>query len=522
MKNIFFIIILISLPLTMISQTPFIKPSWDLSVIEPIPEKQTNLYTNMIETDNGFYVVPLLSVDEYRGGKSDCAEIIVIDQDGEIIKKILLEYGENYIVNNVVLDIWNDTINIFTHLIGKDRDHALIMHNYLYDNFALGKHKEISRNDFGNKVRTEYNISRVPPLIDREGNRTMFYRYVDYPVNSHSVIDWCMIKFDSELNLVSKKEYIEIEDLECNIFMTTFTYNADSSQYYMVSYRYDYPCYYFMNVFDMELNLMDPIPFESNPPINLQGFNGNWAQNPYDGKIYAIGDIIHPNIIYEICAFKIDVENGVVKMNQFTNTPSNHMNNIVHGNNLCFLPNGDILGLTIWDIEDIYAYKPDAYYAYIPVFDTNMKKKCEWFYSKGKEYNQLLSQICHTRDDGVILLGEIRYKKDNEIFTEPYIVKFPASAFDTENIEEAHAHGLHLAVAYPNPGGDVLNIRCGLRNAILQVYDINGRKIHEEDITDDVTSVDASGWQSGTYIWKLGIRNEELGMKEVETGKWVK
>ena len=23
-------------------------------------------------------------------------------------------------------------------------------------------------------------------------------------------------------------------------------------------------------------------------------------------------------------------------------------------------------------------------------------------------------------------------------------------------------------------------------------------------------------------IWKLVIRNEELGMKEVETGKWVK
>ena len=23
-------------------------------------------------------------------------------------------------------------------------------------------------------------------------------------------------------------------------------------------------------------------------------------------------------------------------------------------------------------------------------------------------------------------------------------------------------------------------------------------------------------------IWKLGMRNEELGMKEIETGKWVK
>ena len=104
------------------------------------------------------------------------------------------------------------------------------------------------------------------------------------------------------------------------------------------------------------------------------------------------------------------------------------------------------------------------------------------------------------------------------------IAIFPATVFgfEPDNIEEAHAHNLHLAVAYPNPGGDVMNIRTGLRNAVLSVYDINGRKIHEQEITDDVTSVDASGWDSGTYVWKLGMRNEELGMKEVETGKWVK
>ena len=102
------------------------------------------------------------------------------------------------------------------------------------------------------------------------------------------------------------------------------------------------------------------------------------------------------------------------------------------------------------------------------------------------------------------------------------VSKFPPSVFGIDNIEEAHAHNLHLAVAYPNPGYDVMNIRTGLRNAVLSVYDINGRKIHEQEITDDITSVDASGWNSGTYIWKLGIRNEELGMKEIETGKWVK
>ena len=101
------------------------------------------------------------------------------------------------------------------------------------------------------------------------------------------------------------------------------------------------------------------------------------------------------------------------------------------------------------------------------------------------------------------------------------ITKFPASAFgfEPDNIEEAHANNLHLAVAYPNPGDDVLNIRTGLRNATLQVYDMQGRIIHQQIITDEVTSIDASKWNSGTYIWKLKTENGKL---KVEEGKWVK
>ena len=87
------------------------------------------------------------------------------------------------------------------------------------------------------------------------------------------------------------------------------------------------------------------------------------------------------------------------------------------------------------------------------------------------------------------------------------------------NIEEAHANKLHLAVAYPNPGGDVLNIRTGMRNATLQVYDLQGRIIHQQEVTDEVTNIDASKWNSGTYIWKLKVENGKL---KVEEGKWVK
>ena len=99
------------------------------------------------------------------------------------------------------------------------------------------------------------------------------------------------------------------------------------------------------------------------------------------------------------------------------------------------------------------------------------------------------------------------------------MAKFPSSAF--VSIEEAHAHNLKVAVAYPNPGGDVMNIRTSLRNCTLQVYDMQGRIVHQQEITDDVTSVDASGWKSGTYVWELGTKDGN-GNGILESRKWVK
>ena len=121
--------------------------------------------------------------------------------------------------------------------------------------------------------------------------------------------------------------------------------------------------------------------------------------------------------------------------------------------------------------------------------------------------------------DGVIIIHD-KTALDIDYFSS-CITKFPATAFgfEPDNIEEAHAHNLHLAVAYPNPGGDVLNIRTGLRNATLQVYDMQGRIVYQQIITEEVTSIDASKWNSGTYIWKLTVNNEQL---TVEEGKWVK
>ena len=140
-----------------------------------------------------------------------------------------------------------------------------------------------------------------------------------------------------------------------------------------------------------------------------------------------------------------------------------------------------------------------------------------FYYGIDNGMKEVAYDVLRTKDGGVIIVhgsGSLDIFEDYSLMT-----KFPASAFGFDNIEEAHAHNLHLAVAYPNPGGDVLNIRTGLRNATLQVYDMQGRIIHQQIITEEVTSIDASKWNSGTYVWKLKTENGKL---KVEEGKWIK
>ncbi len=84
-------------------------------------------------------------------------------------------------------------------------------------------------------------------------------------------------------------------------------------------------------------------------------------------------------------------------------------------------------------------------------------------------------------------------------------------------IEEAHDAGFAVAVAYPNPGKDVLNIRTALLDAWVEVYDVNGKLVHSQEITENVTTINVETWPAGMYVWKMISDG-----KEVENGKWIK
>ena len=144
--------------------------------------------------------------------------------------------------------------------------------------------------------------------------------------------------------------------------------------------------------------------------------------------------------------------------------------------------------------------------------DFGLEREVYYPYQERTNLNCNSYIVC--RDGGVLLLSYC-HELDNTNVNHYILTKFPAEAF--VGIEEAHDNGLKVAIAYPNPGNNVLNIRTGLRDAWMEVYDTNGRLIHSQALTENVTGINATNWTEGVYVWKVMVSG-----RDVETGKWMK
>ena len=128
----------------------------------------------------------------------------------------------------------------------------------------------------------------------------------------------------------------------------------------------------------------------------------------------------------------------------------------------------------------------------------------------GSAYGAFTSSA--TTDGGFVVTGtRYNFNVDNRL--DNFVLKIDADGMvgiDDDNIVDE-------IEVYPNPGKDVLNIRTGLKNARVEVYDMNGRMVYGQEITDNVTAVNTTSWLSGTYVWKVIADN-----KEAKCGKWIK
>jgi hypothetical protein len=164
----------------------------------------------------------------------------------------------------------------------------------------------------------------------------------------------------------------------------------------------------------------------------------------------------------------------------------------------------------------------DIYYQegfYVARFDEELKKISEIYKPYDSQWQGPI-EIC-AMPNGDCLITTISDK----------IYHILADSF--WDVDEAHDNGLKVAIAYPNPGKDVLNIRTGLKEAWVEVYDMNGRMVYRQDITENVTAINTTDWSEGSYVWKVyasgggpstlrGASGTTGSGTLAETGKWIK
>ncbi|MDR0969100.1 MAG: T9SS type A sorting domain-containing protein [Lentimicrobiaceae bacterium] len=166
---------------------------------------------------------------------------------------------------------------------------------------------------------------------------------------------------------------------------------------------------------------------------------------------------------------------------------------------------------------------PRPKYFMLYSLDRELNTVKEFYYGiKDNSTYLWISDIAATKDGGVICAGHfcdfVAHNATNyNCFdvTQLVIKKFDSRAFNS--IDEAHANNLKVALVYPNPGKNEMLVRTTLENATVELYDLQGKLIVKQSLNDKITTINASEWQSGTYLYKI-VQNEKV----IESGKWIK
>ncbi len=370
----------------------------------------------------------------------------------------------------------------------------------------------------------------VPPIV--EDNKIVgayMKTYSRYPTNPHGPDSLFAFRMDFEGHILDLQGF-ELSYMgsggSCRHLLgrELFFKSGDGYIFYCPFRFTDDGNYYHVVYLDHDLNLLKVRPYRKTDPLSqydnmIQGikvkrsrhnttyFTVELASNnpakatDYDVRLYELDD-------------DIDGTEPYVPSLQYITRTSDDMDwpcgiELLDDNSLYF---AYTLNIGFWDNLDSWMM--------IEHLSLNFDTISTLYYDhEGERIHSTATSILATRDGGLLLVYQSKNLDDtNERWTT--ITKFSAESF--VGIDEAHDSGLKVAIAYPNPGKDVLNIRTGLKNARVEVYDMSGRMVHSQALTDNVTAIEAGDWVKGTYVWKVFVGTSTGSVTEAECGKWIK
>jgi hypothetical protein len=229
-------------------------------------------------------------------------------------------------------------------------------------------------------------------------------------------------------------------------------------------------------------------------------------------KIVSAGDeaILSSGIDRYFTAYVFDENLNILKKKQLTNPDTNSTS--------AWYQNMDILDTSFIYVGGSFSghfhSSLDTSWYYIAMLDHNLELVYEKYI--GGDMHYWCECITATSDGGVLMTGSIFDVNVTPVRHKAYIVKLDTTNLPV-NIQQPTYLQFYDALVYPNPGSDVLNIRTTLKNAWIQLYDINGRPIFRQELNKHITQINTNHLPGGTYIYTIGSNEQQ-----VQSGKWIK
>ena len=180
-----------------------------------------------------------------------------------------------------------------------------------------------------------------------------------------------------------------------------------------------------------------------------------------------------------------------------------------------FITKANILvgGTANFDIYNPYYSSMATWYS-LSSFDSSLNLRWTKYYGGDAYY--VLRSIVATTDGGALLSGTRYDYLDPDNFLDVYIVKVDSAGLYT-SIDENPGIRVHEAIVYPNPAHETLNIQTQLKEAVISIYDMNGKEILTQELQQGISNIAIQHLAAGLYFYRIISYG-----KFIESGKWVK
>jgi hypothetical protein len=359
------------------------------------------------------------------------------------------------------------------------------------------------------KYPVPYFIFSVSAIKDHFNNIIVngWYNYTDY-INTEDIF---ILRFSPDGDSLSYHHF----NYPSTQISNTLMEKIDKTGYYMPMWgRFFSLNYYLSNMVELDYNFN--ITFEDSITNDL-GRHNNIRK--FNEQQYLLSGQIFPNTISDknqlIAVEKLDKDYHAYNYQRVGPYLVDTVTYPAWVKNMDFVDTSNVfIGGTV--NLAMYPNSNQNSYLILANLDSELNKQWQYFYGLDKYYE--LHGILATQDGGCLMLATYFNFTENEYERDIILIKVDSNGLIT-GINQKPEFEISNAIIYPNPGIEYFNVQSGpqISGAEFYLFDVNGKAIIVEKITNSLLNVNTAFLPSGTYTWQIVFKN-----KVIESGKWVK